>query len=201
TFFGNGRFEESSKRLEINRDLSFKVLAKLEAGERLPKPQRCSDKLYDFISTCWSLKANLRPKFNLLKGIISEIVFVVAECHEASTPSPDADLELIVNDLVIIIHGSGLIWYGQNVRTRKFGSFYRSSVHLRNEHNGAGGAEQIINPQHSLIDAYISKPVSGSFIHAGHGDINPEQSWGQPDYIDDIYLKNPILRKEELAHE
>ncbi|VDK72097.1 unnamed protein product [Onchocerca ochengi] len=177
------------------------VLTKLEAGERLPKPQRCSDKLYDFISTCWSLKANLRPKFNFLKGIISEIIFMVAECHEASTPSSDADLELVVNDLVIIIHGSGLIWYGQNVRTRKFGSFHRSSVHLRNEHNGAGGAEQMIDPQQSLIDTYISKPVPGSFIHAGHGDINSEQSWGQPDYIDDIYLKNPILRKEESAHE
>ncbi|MCP9257256.1 Activated CDC42 kinase 1 [Dirofilaria immitis] len=174
------------------------VLTKLEAGERLPKPQRCSDELYDFISTCWSLKANLRPKFNLLKGILSKIMFMIAECCETSIPTREADLELIVNDRIIVIHTSGLIWYGQNVRTRKFGLFNRSSVHLRNGHNGTGSAEQIINPSQpqSVTDNYISKPVRGSFIHAGHGDINSEQSWGQPDYIDDIYLKNPILRKE-----
>lgn len=39
--------------------------------------------------------------------------------------------------------------------------------------------------------------IAGSFIHAGHGDINPGQSWGQPQRIDDIYLKNPILRNED----
>ncbi|CAG9530327.1 unnamed protein product [Cercopithifilaria johnstoni] len=174
------------------------VLTKLEAGERLAKPRRCSDELYDFISTCWSLETNLRPKFSVLKGLLSEIMFMVAECREASVLSRDIDLELVVNDLVIIIHGSGLIWYGQNVRTRKFGSFYRSSVHLRNEE---GSAVPIINPlqQQNGIDTYISKPVPGSFIHAGHGDINVERSWGQPDYIDDIYLKNPILRNEESA--
>uniref|UniRef100_A0A915PE56 non-specific protein-tyrosine kinase n=1 Tax=Setaria digitata TaxID=48799 RepID=A0A915PE56_9BILA len=179
------------------------VLTKLEAGERLPKPRRCSDELYDFISTCWSLQANLRPKFSLLKGILSEIMFMVAECREVSPPSEDADLELTVNDLVIVIQGSGLIWYGQNVRTRKFGSFYRSSVHLRNERNKTRNGGQLINPlqQQSGISTYISKPVPGSFIHAGHGDINADQSWGQPDYIDDIYLKNPILRKEEPAYE
>ncbi|EJD74695.1 TK/ACK protein kinase [Loa loa] len=179
------------------------VLTKLEAGERLPKPQRCSDELYDFISKCWSLEANLRPKFNVLKGIVSEIIFMVAECREASTPSQDIDLELVVNDLVIVIHRSGLIWFGQNVRTRKFGSFYRSSVHLRNERSRARSAEKINNPlqQENGIDNYISKPVRGSFIHAGHGDINVEQSWGQPDYIDDIYLKNPILRKEESTYD
>ncbi|VBB29935.1 unnamed protein product, partial [Acanthocheilonema viteae] len=178
------------------------VLTKLEAGERLPKPQRCSDELYDLISTCWSLEANLRPKFNVLKDILSEIMFMVAECSEASMPSREIDLELVVNDLVVIIRGSGLIWYGQNVRTRKFGSFYRSSVHLRNERSGIKNSEQMINPlqQQNGLDTYISKPVPGSFIHAGHGDINVEQSWGQPDYIDDIYLKNPILRKEESAY-
>lgn len=54
-----------------------------------------------------------------------------------------------------------------------------------------------------FISSNLSKfeQFAGSFIHAGHGDINAEQSWGQPDYIDDIYLKNPILRKEESAYE
>lgn len=62
-----------------------------------------------------------------------------------------------------LFHYSGLIWYGQNVRTRKFGSFYRSSVHLRNEGSGAKSVEPLINPlqQQNGIDTYISKPVPG----------------------------------------
>ncbi|VDL83188.1 unnamed protein product [Nippostrongylus brasiliensis] len=34
--------------------------------------------------------------------------------------------------------------------------------------------------------------MSGSFIHAAHGDVLNGESWGTPDKIDDIYLKNPV---------
>ncbi|EFO18694.1 hypothetical protein LOAG_09800 [Loa loa] len=40
-----------------------------------------------------------------------------------------------------------------------------------------------------------------SFMHAGHDGINIEQYWGQPDYIDDIYLENSVLRKQESTYE
>lgn len=39
----------------------------------MPRPQRCSNEFYDLISTCWSLKADLRPRFSLLKSIIPDV--------------------------------------------------------------------------------------------------------------------------------
>lgn len=37
----------------------------------------------------------------------------------------------------------------------------------------------------------ISKPLSGSVIHTGHGNPYGE-SWGSPAQIDDVYLRNPM---------
>jgi len=31
----------------------------------------------------------------------------------------------------------------------------------------------------------ISRPLKHSFIHTGHGSIDPEQSWGNPETIDE----------------
>lgn len=173
------------------------VLTKLEAGERLQRPTKCSVELFDLIMTCWSNNVNMRPRFSLLKGILSDIKFMIAECREQSFPSKDVDLELKVNDRVIVIEGSGVIWYGQNVRTRGFGRFLRSSIHATSERSSVvkGGVLSPIQTQNNGSER-ISHPVPGSFIHAGHGDIVPGQSWGQPERIDDIYLKNPIMRKD-----
>ncbi|VDM95045.1 unnamed protein product [Thelazia callipaeda] len=200
------------------------VLSKLEAGERLPKPQRCSPELYDLISRCWSLNVNSRPTFSLLKGILSEIIFMIAEVRERIT---------IVNSylnywFLCLFYYSDSVWYGQNMRTAKFGFFHRSSVHIRSERYLEKICKQMESPllPESKAEIQISRPVPGvilafvflaflpcnyifcdlsnfgnkfigSFIHAGHGDINSEESWGQPDYIDDIYLKNPILRSDK----
>ena len=38
----------------------------------------------------------------------------------------------------------------------------------------------------------ISQPLKNSFIHTGHGDTNPQQCWGFPDKIDELYLGNPM---------
>ncbi|CAJ0953126.1 unnamed protein product, partial [Mesorhabditis belari] len=39
----------------------------------------------------------------------------------------------------------------------------------------------------------ISRPIAGSFIHTGHGDIRDGKGWGNPEYIDKIYLTNPVV--------
>uniref|UniRef100_A0A158R452 non-specific protein-tyrosine kinase n=1 Tax=Syphacia muris TaxID=451379 RepID=A0A158R452_9BILA len=176
------------------------VLAKLEAGERLQRPKWCSLEIYDLMSTCWSSNANVRPKFSLLKGLLADTKFTVVECRENFAPDGDLDLELQTNDRIVVIEGNGVIWYGQNIRTRKFGHFRRSAIHLRNERNSVSSPLITEPPLEKEIKneriERISKPIPGSFIHAGHGDIVPSQCWGQPDRIDDIYLKNPILRKD-----
>lgn len=40
----------------------------------------------------------------------------------------------------------------------------------------------------------ISRPIQGSFIHAGHGDIDPDKCFGLVNEIAKIYLENPIVR-------
>lgn len=44
----------------------------------------------------------------------------------------------------------------------------------------------------------ISKPLQNSFIHAGHGAAFGE-SWGNPAYIDDMYLCNPMEPPDVLG--
>ncbi|EYC38149.1 hypothetical protein Y032_0739g1959 [Ancylostoma ceylanicum] len=39
----------------------------------------------------------------------------------------------------------------------------------------------------------LSVEILGSFIHAGHGDVLGKESWGTPERIDDLYLRNPVL--------
>uniref|UniRef100_A0A915BWW5 non-specific protein-tyrosine kinase n=2 Tax=Parascaris univalens TaxID=6257 RepID=A0A915BWW5_PARUN len=176
------------------------VLAKTEAGERLPRPQRCSNELYDLMASCWHLKAEERPRFSLLKSLLSDIKFMIAEARETCVPAKDMDLEMRPNDRLIVIDGSGSVWYGQNVRTRNFGHFPRSSIHAKSERSPTiTSTSGLMSPMSANTTGVerISKPVPGSFIHAGHGDIIPGQSWGQPQRIDDIYLKNPILRNED----
>ncbi|VDM27207.1 unnamed protein product [Toxocara canis] len=172
------------------------VLTKTEAGERLTRPQKCSNEIYDIMASCWLLKAEERPKFSLLKSLLADIKFMIAEARETCIPSNDMDLEVKPNDRIIVIEGSGSVWFGQNVRTRSFGRFPRSSVHAKSERNPTTPTTGAVTTANPTGVVRISKPVPGSFIHAGHGDINPGQSWGQPDRIDDIYLKNPILRNE-----
>ena len=49
------------------------------------------------------------------------------------------------------------------------------------------------NTKHSIIFAAdesvsgedISRPLKHSFIHTGHGSIDPDQCWGNPEFIDE----------------
>ncbi|CAJ0609832.1 unnamed protein product [Cylicocyclus nassatus] len=167
------------------------VLQRLDAGERLEKPKYCSQQIYDLISLCWNINPDLRPKFSLLRTHLLGVEFNIAEVRDASNPDPSGEmLEMMARDRVIVIESSGFLWYGQNERTHLFGKFTRSSVfvnsktvssHPHRDTSAIGG------------NSRISLPIRGSFIHAGHGDVLGNSSWGTPDKIDDVYLKNPII--------
>lgn len=64
-----------------------------------------------------------------------------------------------------------MVWYGQNIRTRNFGRFRRSAIHLRGERNSVSPA--VMNNTSELQAAKnpsfggsekISKPVPGFFF-------------------------------------
>ncbi|VDM74839.1 unnamed protein product [Strongylus vulgaris] len=99
-------------------------------------------------------------------------------------------LEMMARDRVIVIESNTFLWYGQNERTHKFGKFPRSSVFV----NTKSMASNFHRDSAALGgNSKISLPIRGSFIHAAHGDVLGNQSWGTPEKIDDVYLKNPIL--------
>jgi hypothetical protein len=48
------------------------VMAKIETGYRLPKPELCPTKLYNMMLQMWSMAAKERPSFNeIFEGISS----------------------------------------------------------------------------------------------------------------------------------
>lgn len=98
--------------------------------------------------------------------------------------------------------------------TNKFGRFPRSLVSITaNQSPAKSNGFSSTLPTPSLLatpsmvppsaaafpNADISKPVPGSLIHTGHGDIDANRCWGHVDHIDDIYLKNPVLKPTSAA--
>lgn len=49
----------------------------------------------------------------------------------------------------------------------------------------------LVDPMRRKDQTDISKPLTNSFIHTGHGDPYG-QSWGSPAEIDEVYLRNPM---------
>ena len=47
-----------------------------------------------------------------------------------------------------------------------------------------------------LIDFF---QLRHSFVHAGHGDLDPSKTFGNPAAIDDLYLRNPVPALDLLA--
>lgn len=49
----------------------------------------------------------------------------------------------------------------------------------------------LVDPRRPKLPEDISTPLKNSFIHTGHGAAFGE-TWGNPAYIEDMYLKNPM---------
>ncbi|EYC38144.1 hypothetical protein Y032_0739g1958 [Ancylostoma ceylanicum] len=110
------------------------VLKRLDAGDRLEKPRYCSQQIYDLISLCWNVNPDLRPKFSLLRTLLLGVEFNIAEVRDESrSASNESMLQMSAGDRIIVIESSGLLWYGQNESTRKFGNFLRSSVFVHSK--------------------------------------------------------------------
>lgn len=80
-------------------------------------------------------------------------------------------------DQIVIIEGKPehYYWKGQNQRTYQVGHFPRC----------------LVDPMRKKQPEDISKPLENSFIHTGHG-APLGKSWGSPNHIDPVYLKNPM---------
>lgn len=49
------------------------VIGLIECGERLPRPSRCPEHLYQLLHKCWRYEPHRRPTFRYIKRTISEV--------------------------------------------------------------------------------------------------------------------------------
>ncbi|KAM8805211.1 activated CDC42 kinase 1 isoform 2-T2 [Eudromia elegans] len=153
------------------------ILHKIDKeGERLPRPEDCPQDVYNVMLQCWAHKPEDRPTFVALRDFLVEAQPTDMRALQ-DFEEPDK-LHIEMNDIITVIEGraENYWWRGQNKRTLKVGQFPRNTV------TSVAG----------LSAHDISQPLKNSFIHTGHGDTNPQQCWGFPDKIDELYLGNPM---------
>ncbi|XP_039296989.1 signaling mucin HKR1 isoform X2 [Nilaparvata lugens] len=162
------------------------ILRKIDReGERLPRPDTCPPRLYDMLLQCWSKNPADRPTFDALREFfLRHPPPVMQACKEvvepgggSGHPSSGSRLDVNVGDSLVVIDGSPELywWVGQSCRTYEIGQFPRCMV----------------DPLRPKAAEDISRPLSNSFIHTGHGDPYGK-SWGSPAAIDEVYLNNPM---------
>nr|XP_026694587.1 activated CDC42 kinase 1 isoform X3 [Ciona intestinalis] len=152
------------------------ILHKIEKeNERLSQPDNCPDSFYIIMRKCWKLAPSERPSFAQIKEMTKN--GFPEELKATSSLTEAGRLFVDVGDSLTVLRGraDNYWWRGQNKRTLEVGLFAR--------HICARGA-------YSCDD--ISAPLKCSFIHTGHGSIDPLQSWGNVDKIDELYLSNPM---------
>ncbi|XP_054840114.1 activated CDC42 kinase 1 isoform X2 [Eublepharis macularius] len=153
------------------------ILHKIDKeGERLARPEDCPQDIYNVMLQCWAHKPEDRPTFVALRDFLLEAQPTDMRALQ-DFEEPDK-LLIQMSDIITVIEGraENYWWRGQNKRTLKVGQFPRNTV------TSVAG----------LSAHDISQPLKNSFIHTGHGDTNPQQSWGFPDKIDELYLGNPM---------
>ncbi|XP_062260248.1 tyrosine kinase, non-receptor, 2b isoform X2 [Platichthys flesus] len=160
------------------------ILHKIDKeGERLPKPEDCPQDVYNVMLQCWAQKPDDRPTFVALREFLLESMpSDMSSLQDFEEPDK---LQIQLNDVITIIEGraENYWWRGQNKRTLQVGPFPRN----------------VVTSVAGLSAHDISRPLTNSFIHTGHGDSNPGRCWGFPDRIDDLYLGNPLDPPDVLS--
>ncbi|XP_045558603.1 activated CDC42 kinase 1 isoform X1 [Salmo salar] len=153
------------------------ILHKVDVeGERLVKPEDCPQDVYNVMLQTWSPQPDDRPTFTALRDFLLETMPTDMRSLQ-DFEEPDK-LQINMNDIITVIEGRAELywWRGQNRRTLRVGQFPR----------------HVVTSVSGLSAQDISRPLTHSFIHTGHGDTDPHRSWGHADRIDSLYLGNPM---------
>lgn len=171
------------------------IIRKLEQNERLPPPDSCSQRIYQVMMLCWNHEPKERPTFTaIVRFFKMEQPFKLKALQEFDGNSKSTFdstkktmLKLYRGDEIEIIEGNpeNYWWKGQNQRTFEIGYFPRSAA----------------KDMRSLKTNDISKPLKNSFIHTGHMDPTGKKSWGNPEFIEKMYLENPIEPQDLIGFE
>ncbi|XP_066588735.1 activated Cdc42 kinase Ack isoform X2 [Prorops nasuta] len=153
------------------------ILKKIDReGERLHEPEAVLPIMYKLMLQCWAREPSERPSFASLKESLTCMMPSVMKALNYFEETDKMTIEQ--GDQIVIIDGrpENYWWKGQNQRTFQVGLFPRC----------------LVDPMRRKQPEDISKPLENSFLHTGHGASFGE-SWGSPAFIDDVYLRNPMI--------
>uniref|UniRef100_A0A6G1SET1 Activated CDC42 kinase 1 n=1 Tax=Aceria tosichella TaxID=561515 RepID=A0A6G1SET1_9ACAR len=178
------------------------ILEKISSqNDRLPCPDACPTMVYQTLLQCWNTDPGCRPNFSTLYQYlstsyplevrstqpISEVgqkrqngCLLPNDLVEDNSIQSDCQRKVLtcnVDDRILVIDGQPekYWWKGQNQRNFEIGWFPLRSTRWLAPKRGTN---------------YISRPLKNSFIHTGH--CGSDGRWGNPKFIDSMYLKNPL---------
>lgn len=181
------------------------IIKKVEQGERLPLPNACSQKVYQVMNLCWKAEPKERPTFSSMITFFKNtkpIRLKALSDFESGSSSASSKfatflqkdgsektyLKVVAGDEIEVVEGlsENYWWKGQSQRSFDIGIFPRciGSKDMR-----------------TLKGNDISKPLKNSFIHTGHMDPMGKKSWGNPEFIEKMYLEHPIEPPDVLGFE
>lgn len=174
------------------------IVKKLEQNERLPQPKAAPHRIYQAMEQCWRADPMNRPTFSALIKFLrsskpirlrasTDFDSGLARYANFITNSVGNDfLKVTTGDEIEVIDGKpeNYWWRGQSQRTYDIGLFPRS-----------------ISKDRQLSDHRdISHPLKNSFIHTGHMDVLGKKSWGNPEFIEKMYLEHPVEPHDIVGH-
>lgn len=76
------------------------IVRKLRRGERLPKPDGCSDEIYDIMLTCWKANPKERPSFEELVHLTESLLNAEADYLEVINETPEDENDLPYDEVI-----------------------------------------------------------------------------------------------------
>uniref|UniRef100_A0A914QH45 Non-specific protein-tyrosine kinase n=1 Tax=Panagrolaimus davidi TaxID=227884 RepID=A0A914QH45_9BILA len=112
---------------------ALNVLQTTERGERLHKPDKCSQELYELMLRCWALNPTDRPDFPLLYAILTKVKFPTKIAIKDHRPSIPAEIAINKGDKFIVLEEvTPNTLLGQNVTSRQFGHCPKAVLDMKN---------------------------------------------------------------------
>ena len=148
-------------------------------GERLHQPPACPPDIYQLMLQCWAKMPTDRPTFEALKDFLAETSPIQVKARDNFHEEGKMTIDIEDRIYVIESRAESVLWKGQNQRTFEIGYFPR----------------RLVEDMSGRRIPDISRPLKNSFIHTGHGS-HRGKAWGNPEYIDDVYLRNPMSPQE-----
>uniref|UniRef100_A0A914YQQ4 non-specific protein-tyrosine kinase n=1 Tax=Panagrolaimus superbus TaxID=310955 RepID=A0A914YQQ4_9BILA len=111
---------------------ALNVLQTTERGERLHKPDKCSQNLYELMLRCWTINPTDRPDFRLLYAILTKVNFATKIAIKDHKPSIPAEIAINKGDKFIVLEEvTPNTVLGQNVTSRQFGHCPKAALDMK----------------------------------------------------------------------